>query len=85
MISPQSQNAFKDFKPDLIFNLAAQSHVRLSFDMPAFTAQVNAIGALNVFDSVKEICQMQRYIKPVHQRCLAHQLMKIISKERPPQ
>ena len=49
-------NAFKDFKPDLIFNLAAQSHVRLSFDMPAFTAQVNAIGALNVFDSVKEIC-----------------------------
>ena len=49
-------NAFKDFKPDLIFNLAAQSHVRLSFDMPAFTAQVNAIGALNVFDSVKDIC-----------------------------
>ena len=46
--------ALDDFKPDFIFNLAAQSHVRLSFDMPSFTAQVNAIGALNVFDSVKE-------------------------------
>tara|TARA_B100001287_G_C22677546_1_gene528482 strand:+ start:1156 stop:2118 length:963 start_codon:yes stop_codon:yes gene_type:complete len=53
-------NAFKDFKPDLIFNLAAQSHVRLSFDMPNFTAQVNAIGALNVFDSVKDICPNAR-------------------------
>lgn len=48
--------ALKSFKPDYIFNLAAQSHVRLSFDMPAFTAQVNAFGALNVFESVKEIC-----------------------------
>ena len=47
-------NALEDFKPDCIFNLAAQSHVRLSFEMPSFTAQVNAIGALNVFDLVKE-------------------------------
>ncbi len=46
--------ALSDFKPDYVFNLAAQSHVRLSFDMPVFTAQVNAVGALNVFDAVKE-------------------------------
>ena len=46
--------SLKDFKPDLVFNLAAQSHVRLSFEMPAFTAQVNAIGALNVFNAVKQ-------------------------------
>ncbi len=50
-------DAFRDFKPDLIFNLAAQSHVRLSFDMPGFTAQVNAIGALNVFTAAKENCE----------------------------
>ena len=49
-------HAFRDFNPDLIFNLAAQSHVRLSFDMPQFTAQVNAIGALNVFNAVREVC-----------------------------
>lgn len=48
--------ALEDFKPDKIFNLAAQSHVRLSFKMPAFTASVNAIGALNVFEAVKSIC-----------------------------
>ena len=50
-------DAFRDFKPDLIFNLAAQSHVRLSFDMPGFTAQVNTIGALNVFTAAKENCE----------------------------
>ena len=38
--------ALEHFKPDCIFNLAAQSHVRLSFEMPSFTAQVNAIEAL---------------------------------------
>ncbi|MBO6989143.1 MAG: GDP-mannose 4,6-dehydratase [Prochlorococcus marinus XMU1422] len=45
-----------DFKPDIVFNLAAQSHVRLSFSMPAYTAQVNAIGALNVFESIRKYC-----------------------------
>jgi len=53
-------DAFRKFKPDLIFNLAAQSHVRLSFDMPSFTAQVNALGALNVFTAAKENCEGAR-------------------------
>lgn len=42
-------------KPDFLFNLAAQSHVRISFDVPEFTSNVNAIGALNVFDAVRRI------------------------------
>ena len=50
------ERALDDFNPDKVFNLAAQSHVRLSFKMPAFTASVNAIGALNVFEAVKSIC-----------------------------
>jgi len=57
LIDPISiEKALKDFKPDKVFNLAAQSHVRLSFNMPAFTAQVNATGALNVFEAVKTVC-----------------------------
>ena len=47
------ENALSDFKPDLVFNLAAQSHVRLSFAMPSFTAKVNAIGALNLFETIR--------------------------------
>lgn len=40
-------------KPDEIYNLAAQSHVRISFDQPIYTANVTGIGALNLLEAVK--------------------------------
>jgi GDPmannose 4,6-dehydratase len=43
-------------KPDYIYNLAAQSHVRISFDIPQFTAQTNAIGVLNILEAYKRLC-----------------------------
>jgi len=41
--------------PDEIYNLAAQSHVRISFDQPIYTSQVTAIGTLNLLEAVKLI------------------------------
>ena len=41
--------------PDEIYNLAAQSHVRISFDQPIYTSQVTGIGTLNLLESVKLI------------------------------
>lgn len=40
--------------PDEIYNLAAQSHVRISFDMPEFTGEVDAIGTLRMLEAVRE-------------------------------
>lgn len=40
--------------PDEIYNLAAQSHVKVSFDVPEYTAEVNAIGTLRFLDAIKE-------------------------------
>ena len=40
-------------QPDELYNLAAQSHVRISFDQPLYTANTTAIGALNVLEAVK--------------------------------
>jgi GDPmannose 4,6-dehydratase len=40
-------------KPDEIYNLAAQSHVRISFDQPIYTTQVVGLGVLNLLESVK--------------------------------
>jgi len=37
-----------EVKPDEIYNLAAQSHVRISFDIPQYTFKVNALGVLNL-------------------------------------
>ncbi len=42
-------------EPDEIYNLAAQSHVAVSFEMPEYTAQVNAIGFLNILEVCKRI------------------------------
>ena len=44
---------FKRIKPDEVYNLAAQSHVQISFQMPDYTSQVNAIGTLKILDAIR--------------------------------
>lgn len=41
--------------PDEIYNLAAQSHVKVSFEVPDYTAQVDALGTLRFLDSIREV------------------------------
>ncbi len=41
-------------KPDEIYNLAAQSHVGVSFEVPEYTAEVDAVGTLRFLDTIKE-------------------------------
>jgi len=42
-------------EPDEIYNLAAQSHVRISFDQPIYTANATGLGVLNMLEAIKEI------------------------------
>jgi len=42
-------------QPDEVYNLAAQSHVRISFDQPIYTAQVTGLGTLNLLEAVRLI------------------------------
>lgn len=44
----------EQIEPDEIYNLAAQSHVRVSFDIPEYTGQVDALGTLRFLDAIKE-------------------------------
>ena len=48
-------NLVLDVQPDEIYNLGAQSHVRVSFDAPAYTVQVVGIGALNVLEAARQL------------------------------
>ena len=41
-------------EPDEIYNLAAQSHVHVSFDIPDYTAQVDALGTLRFLDAIRK-------------------------------
>jgi GDPmannose 4,6-dehydratase len=44
-----------DVQPQEIYNLAAMSHVRISFDMPAYTIKTNGVGVLNMLETYRQI------------------------------
>ena len=50
-----------DIQPDEIYNLAAQSHVRISFDIPQFTVQTNALGVLNILEAYRRACPTAKF------------------------
>ena len=50
-----------DIQPDEIYNIAAQSHVRISFDIPQFTVQTNAVGVLNMLEAYRRSCPSAKF------------------------
>jgi len=48
-------------QPDEIYNIAAQSHVRISFDIPQFTVQTNALGVLNILEAYRRACPHAKF------------------------
>lgn len=50
-----------EVKPDEVYNLAAQSHVRVSFDQPVYTADINALGILRLLEAIRRLEPMPRY------------------------
>jgi GDPmannose 4,6-dehydratase len=48
-------------QPDEIYNIAAQSHVRISYDIPQFTAQTNAVGVLNILEAYRRSCPNAKF------------------------
>ena len=49
------------YKPDEIYNLAAQSHVRVSFDTPEETAEIVAVGTLKLLEAARNVCPYARF------------------------
>lgn len=47
--------------PDEIYNLGAQSHVRVSFEIPQFTVQTNVMGTLNILEAYRNICPKAKF------------------------
>jgi GDPmannose 4,6-dehydratase len=44
-----------DVKPDEVYNLGAQSHVRVSFDIPEYTAEITALGAVRLLEAIRKL------------------------------
>jgi GDPmannose 4,6-dehydratase len=52
-------------EPDEIYNLAAQSHVRVSFDMPEYTADIDAVGALRLLQAIRTL-KLEKHCRFYH-------------------
>jgi GDPmannose 4,6-dehydratase len=54
-------NVIYNVKPDEIYNLAAQSHVRVSFDMPEYTGEVDALGTIRILEAIRRSGNPERF------------------------
>jgi GDPmannose 4,6-dehydratase len=54
------QNVIAKVRPDEIYNLAAQSHVKISFEIPSYTSEVDGLGALRILDSLVSLKLVER-------------------------
>src|SRR6266496_3072965 len=50
-----------DLKPDEIYHLGAQSHVRVSFDIPEYTADVTGVGTIRILEAIREVGLRSRF------------------------
>ena len=66
----------QSIKPDEIYNLAAQSHVKVSFDLPEYTAETDGIGTLRILEAVR-ICSLEKKSK-VYQASTSELYGKVI-------
>ena len=55
-------NLIKKIKPNEIYNLAAQSHVAVSFELPEYTSNINALGALRILEAIRSL-KLEKIIK----------------------
>jgi GDPmannose 4,6-dehydratase len=61
MDATSMHRAVDNFAPDEVYNLAAQSHVGVSFKSPGSTAHINAIGVLNILEACRNAGQMPKF------------------------
>ena len=54
-------NLVREIKPDEVYNLGAQSHVQVSFSMPQYTGQVDAVGAVGLLEAIRSAELNTRY------------------------
>ena len=55
------ERMIRTIQPDEIYNIAAQSHVRISMDIPQYTVQANALGIVNILEAYRNNCPKARF------------------------
>lgn len=55
------ERMLREIQPDEVYNIAAQSHVRISYEIPQFTTQTNALGVINMLEAVRNNCPNAKF------------------------
>lgn len=63
------EKLLKEIQPDEIYNLAAQSHVKVSWDIPSFTLQTNGQGVLNMLEAYRNNCPKAKFYQASSSEC----------------
>lgn len=63
------EEAFKEFTPDIVFHLAAQPLVRLSYAEPVMTYKTNVIGTLNVLEAARKSSSVKAFVNVTTDKC----------------
>ena len=80
--SENIQNIIKRIKPDEIYNLGAQSHVKVSFEIPEYTYDIVAVGPLRVLEAIKNIKPNIKYLQASSSEMFGNSRMNIQSLNR---
>ena len=62
------------YAPDEIYNLAAMSHVRISYDIPAFTIKTNSLGVLNILEAVRNFSPGSKFYQASSSEMFGNQI-----------
>jgi len=63
------EKLLKEIQPDEIYNLAAQSHVKVSWDIPGYTLDVNGQGVLNMLEAYRNNCPSAKFYQASSSEC----------------
>ena len=55
------ERLLRDIQPNEVYNIAAQSHVRISYEIPQFTVTTNAVGVVNILEAVRNNCPKAKF------------------------
>lgn len=67
--SAKLEKVFSDFKPEIVFHLAAQPLVRRSYDEPVLTYQTNVVGTLNVLEAARKCGSVKAFVNVTTDKC----------------
>ncbi len=68
----------EEVKPDEIYNLGAQSHVKVSFDEPEYTADIDALGTLRLLEAIRDYRDRTSHEVKFYQACSSEMFGKVV-------